>query len=122
MLIRERDAANTITPYIPGKDTAAPPEAMALDNTTKDIIAHLTRVGPASIREIRAALDIPTRTALRKLTHLHKCGFVQRSGATTAVRYALAASPRNGVGVSGVSHAAFREPGEQCNVPANTTA
>ena len=124
MLMRESDAAaaNTVTPCASQGESEAPPEAVTLDSTSKDMIAYLTRVGPASIREIHAALDIPTRTALRKLTHLHECGLVQRSGATTAVRYALAAPARHGVGVSGVSHAAFRKPGEQRNVAADTTA
>ena len=115
MLMRESEAAaaNTVTPCASQGESEASSEALTLDNTSKDIIAYLTRVGPASKREIRAALDIPARTVFRKLAQLQECGLVQRSGATTAVRYALAARVRNGLGQSGPSHAAFRKPGEQ---------
>ena len=115
MLMREREAAagNTVTPCASQSESGASSEALPMDDTSKDIIAYLTRVGPAAIREIHAALDIPTRTACRKLGQLHVRGLVQRWGATTAVRYALAARVRNGLGQSGPSHAAFRKPGEQ---------
>ena len=124
MLMREREAAaaNTVTLCASQREREALPETPTLDDTSRDIVAYLARVGPAAIREIHAALDIPTRTACRKLGQLHECGLVQRRGATTAVRYALAAPTRNGLGQSGLSHAAFRKPGEQCEVAANTTA
>lgn len=115
MLMREREAAaaNAITPSASQGESGASSEALPMDDTSKDIIAYLARVGPAAIREIHAALDIPTRTACRKLGQLHERGLVQRSGATTAVRYTLAAPMRNGFGQSGLSHAAFRKPGEE---------
>ena len=115
MLMREREAAagNTVTPCASQSESGASSEALPMDDTSKDIIAYLTRVGPAAIREIHAALDIPTRTACRKLGQLHERGFVRRSGATTAVRYALAAPTRDGFGQSGLSHAVFRKPREE---------
>jgi hypothetical protein len=124
MLMREREAAaaNTATPCTSEGEIGASSEALSLDDTSKDIIAYLARVGPAAIREIHAALDIPTRSACRKLGQLRKCGLVQRRGATTAVRYALAAQMRNGFGQSGLSHAAFRKPGDQCDGAEDTTA
>ena len=115
MVMREREAAaaNAINPCASQGENGASSEALPMDDTSEDIIAYLARVGPAAIREIHAALDIPTRTACRKLGQLHKCGLVERWGATTAVRYALAGTMHRGYGQSGLSYAAIPNPEEQ---------
>jgi len=59
------------------------------DDTERQILEYLNRVGKASPRDIQRALEIPKPTAFRKLARLAQIQLVVRSGKTTAIRYRL---------------------------------
>lgn len=69
--------------------TAMDPTTLVSDEIEKQIVGLIARVGSATPRQIRLALDLNRKMVTRKLARLRSAGIVVASGKTNANTYQL---------------------------------
>lgn len=86
---RLRAAGGAPSPEHETKSSVDDPARLVGDPTEQQVVRYLARTGPASPRELGAALGLARRTVARKLARLRASGLCEVAGKTKTARYRL---------------------------------